>query len=627
MQILFALILALPFLLNAATSNAQVAASTIDDHLLVIYDSSNSMWGELGDRSRKYEAGRNALSAFLASDIGDRQLGFRAYGHRYESDCTDTELVVPFTDVDSARAEIQGSVEAIRPTGKTPITLSLRESLKDFAGSSGDILLISDGLETCDIDPCDLMREWQAADINIRVHVVGVGLTDVERIAMSCIADTSGGQYFDADSADELAVALNEAGVAIDEPASGEAAPTGSERAYALKIVAKDDQGRTYVAKGKLFKDGEELAEVYSHYRNVLEAPGDYVIEVGPILKDDTIYKPVRQELVVENRGDTVVEVLVTRPAIVTAKFLENGEDHRGSYVTAYFDGEEVFGFRGSDEALARPGSYEFRATPNDDNELALTESLIEGEHAELLFELTKTVNFYVRYVLPDGETFRRGSELWHNGQKVYGVYSGNPTTVRPGVYQLRAEDQNLPLTPVDIEIKTDGETIMVPIDAGWVQIGYAASDFDYVSEPDRAWLESLDRGGSKYARINTPIAVKPGRYRANPHTARGFFDPIDFEVESNKTVKVEFDPKPLGEIVVNYAPSDNWPTVPDRAIVRALEDQKIIGGSVRPGIGKKLLPGRYLVRGGGSSNAAIDQEVVVRPHETLTVTLKHKLD
>lgn len=607
-------------------SNASAQESTTDEkRMLVIYDSSNSMWGELADKSRKYEAGRTALTNFLSTNLADRSIGFRAYGHRDKEDCRDSELMVPFSEVGIAKSKITSAVAGIRPTGKTPITHSLREALTDFGDQRGDILLISDGIETCDIDPCDLMREWQAADINVRVHVVGVGLTEVEQVAMACIADTSGGKYFDADSADGLADALDGASVAIEE--APESSPARRERGYALRIIASDDQGRTYIAKGSLYKDGDEVGQVGSHYRNAVEAPGDYELEIGPILRDGSIYEPVRQSFTIEDRGDTTVNVTVKRPAFVVATFTENGEEHRGAHVTAYQDGKEMFSFRGMDEALARPGAYEFRATPNADNELSLTETLVEGEQTELLFELINTIQFYVRYELPDGERFRRGSELWRDGEKVYGVYSGNPTTVIPGTYELRSDDQNLPVAGVEIEIKTDGETIVVPVDAGWITISYAPSDFDYISEPDRAWLESLDRGNSKYARLDTPIPVKPGKYRVNPHTARGFFDPVDIDVPSNETVGVVLIPEKLGEIAVNYAPSEHWPKEPDRASVQSVDGQTVHSGFMRPGIAKKFLPGRYRVKGGGSSSDAVSQEVVVLPHETVTVTLKHALD
>ena len=141
-------IFAIMLLLAATGTSAQsdesktVVEADNEPRLLVVYDSSNSMWGELADGSRKYEAGRSALSTFLASELEGRLVGFRAYGHRDKTDCRDSELIVPFSNPDIAKAEIKSAVDGIRPTGKTPITHSLREALNDFDGKSGDILLI-----------------------------------------------------------------------------------------------------------------------------------------------------------------------------------------------------------------------------------------------------------------------------------------------------------------------------------------------------------------------------------------------------------------------------------------------------------------------------------------------------
>lgn len=248
MTVFFALIF-----VSAALRAQTTSDMSAPGRVLIVYDSSNSMWGELSDKSRKYEAGRNALSTFLNTEFGARQIGFRAYGHRRKTDCRDSELVTPFSDAATAKASIEKAVTSILPTGKTPITYSLREGRKDFDSRAGDILLISDGIETCDIDPCTLMQEWQNSNVNIRVLVVGVGLTEIERSAMACIADVSGGKYFDADSADGFTEALNAASEAIDEPA-GEPNPVDQGRGYALRIAAADDQGRSFIVIGQLLK-------------------------------------------------------------------------------------------------------------------------------------------------------------------------------------------------------------------------------------------------------------------------------------------------------------------------------------------------------------------------------------
>ncbi len=625
----FIFILVLAF----GVSSADIAAQSDDseaadkqDHLYIVYDSSGSMWGELADKSRKYEAGRTALSELLDKDVGNRQIALRAYGHRERADCRDSQLIVPFSDSQTAKAAINNAVTNIRPTGKTPISYSLREALKDFGDRSGDILLISDGIETCDIDPCELMREWQAANVSIRVHVVGVGLNELEQKAMACIAETSGGKYFDADSAEGFSEAVNQASEQVAEP---EAKPIEDAQVYRVIIKAIDSEGKSYTAEGTLYKEGEAVSDLSTIGSNEVDGPGGYEIEMGVVLNDGSIYKPVRQSLTVEEYV-THTEVIVVPPAIVSATFKENDEDHQGSFVTAYQGNEKAFGFRAFDEALARPGEYEFRAQPNADNELSLTETLIEGQHTELLFDLTTTIQFYIEFVMPDGDTFRRGSELWRNNEKRYDVFgSNNPTTIIPGVYELRPDgDQNLPISPVEIEITEDGKTYQVPIEAGWINISYTDSDFDYVSKPNSAFIESLDRGNSKYAGVDRPIPVKPGQYKINPRTEQGFMDPIEVVVENNKVADAVFTPKPLGEIVVNFAPSENWKSEPDRAFVTALDGQRIIKGFMRPGRPQKFIPGRYLVVGGGSGGSeAIEQELTVTAHETTTVTLKHQSD
>ena len=42
---------------------------------------------------------------------------------------------------------------------------------------SADIILVTDGLETCDADPCALAAQLAQEGIAIRAHVVGFGLT------------------------------------------------------------------------------------------------------------------------------------------------------------------------------------------------------------------------------------------------------------------------------------------------------------------------------------------------------------------------------------------------------------------------------------------------------------------
>ncbi len=175
------------------------------DAVYIIFDASGSMWGQLADKTHKIEAARKVLKEFVGGDFGGRELALRVYSHRRERDCTDSELVVPFSEPGAVSGEIQNFVDNVNPKGRTPISRSLIAALEDFGDRGGEIILISDGIETCDADPCALVRAWREKNVNVRVHVVGLGLNEEERKAMSCISEAAGTQFHGAGSATELA--------------------------------------------------------------------------------------------------------------------------------------------------------------------------------------------------------------------------------------------------------------------------------------------------------------------------------------------------------------------------------------------------------------------------------------
>jgi len=574
-----------------------------------------------------------AIGPALLSDSSQRDLAFRAYGHRRAGDCRDTELIVSPMAAKDAKPKIQTAVNSIRPTGKTPISHSLKESLKDFGGRKGDILLISDGIETCDIDPCELMRQWRNDGVKIRVHVVGVGLNDIERKAMMCVAETGGGDYFDAGSEGEFQEALGK--VSKIEP--GNPKPIKQTQGYALIIQGVDETGRSFLLNGQLFKDGEPVMSLTSNGRNVLEGPGDYEMEIGPLLKDGTIYKPVRKKVSITERGETDVNVIVTRPAIVSAKFSEEGAEHRGSQVYAYQDSKEIFTFRRFDEVLARPGEYEFRTKPNADNELTETAMLVEGEHTVVEFSLVQTVEVTIKYVLPNGETDQRGGELHKDGKELYTVSHKNPVTVIPGTYELRDKYPRAtvmnPLPAGTVITVTDEEkqTIEIPMQAGYILTEYTGEDFDFIKRSGGyTYIHALDADGKSIgSKTASPggaaVVAKPGRYRVLGHSGKGYFEPVEITVENNKTVTASVLAKPVAAVSMRYA-EGAYEREPDRASLVPMDGQKPI--KTYMGIGKvlKVPPGRYYIKPHSYTPEAKDTpEFTLKAGETREIIIPRK--
>ena len=179
-------------------------------NILFIVDGSNSMWGQI-DSTAKVETARKTLSKLVSDLPADADLALMAYGHTREGDCNDVELL---TDLGKDTPEmITTLIHTIQPTGKTPIANALKKAKGVFEGHESDnnhILLVSDGIESCKGDPCAVAKELQDAGLEVKAHVVGFGVSKEEGQQLTCIADNTGGKYFDAANAQAFNEAIEE---------------------------------------------------------------------------------------------------------------------------------------------------------------------------------------------------------------------------------------------------------------------------------------------------------------------------------------------------------------------------------------------------------------------------------
>ncbi|MEN3161062.1 VWA domain-containing protein [Tistrella mobilis] len=192
-------------------------AGEADRATILILDASGSMWGRLADDKTgpggktKIEVARDVLDGFLGSRDMSVPLGIIAYGHNRRGDCSDIEQIAPVGRHET-RA-LSARLARLNPRGKTPLGQSLRRAAADIprTAEEADIVLVTDGLETCDVDPCAVAAELAAEGIRIRAHVVGFGLTETEAAALACIPDKTGGLLMRPQSGAELAEALSRA--------------------------------------------------------------------------------------------------------------------------------------------------------------------------------------------------------------------------------------------------------------------------------------------------------------------------------------------------------------------------------------------------------------------------------
>ncbi len=193
-------------------------ASGLAERAILILDASGSMWGEI-DGAHKITIAREVIDGLLQDWDPSVHLGVTAYGHREKGDCSDIEALAPLGPVD--KSGIMTAIEGLNPKGKTPLTDAVRQAAEElrYTEERATVILVSDGKETCDADPCAAAAELEANGIDFTVHVVGFDLDVEEKAQLQCVADGTGGQFLNAENASELHEAMAATVELVAEPA------------------------------------------------------------------------------------------------------------------------------------------------------------------------------------------------------------------------------------------------------------------------------------------------------------------------------------------------------------------------------------------------------------------------
>ena len=109
----------------------------------------------------------------------------------------------------------------------TDAVIAAAQALR-YTEEKATVILVSDGVETCNPDPCAAARLLEEAGIDFTAHVIGFDVgSDPEALAqMQCIADETGGQFLTADNADQLTAALTQVAAAPEPDPEPVVVPT-----------------------------------------------------------------------------------------------------------------------------------------------------------------------------------------------------------------------------------------------------------------------------------------------------------------------------------------------------------------------------------------------------------------
>lgn len=195
---------------------------------MIIVDSSGSMNKPDADASgtTRARAAAAAVTHFVQSLPAGSQIGLVTYGDQTPEDlpreagCSDVSVKVP---LGSDPAQIAPAMDALRPTGWTPIGLALQQAAEASGGEPLQVVLVSDGEDSCaPPDPCEAAAQLVQHDPQLTISAIGLRESSEQ---LSCIADKGRGAFVSANNSAQLAKRL----VAIRDPqaAAERLAPEG----------------------------------------------------------------------------------------------------------------------------------------------------------------------------------------------------------------------------------------------------------------------------------------------------------------------------------------------------------------------------------------------------------------
>ena len=201
------------------------------ENVAIVLDASGSMWGQIEGRT-KIEIAREAVGRMVSGWDAGNGIGLIAYGHRRKGDCSDIQTLIPVGPLEGD--VFMDTVNALNPKGMTPLSQAVIDAAQAlrFSEQKATVILVSDGEETCHLDPCAVGTQLAKDGVDFTAHVIGFDVQNpAHQAQLRCLAENTGGRYFNARDAGELGAAMQGAvGVSTQPPpppANATLAPQG----------------------------------------------------------------------------------------------------------------------------------------------------------------------------------------------------------------------------------------------------------------------------------------------------------------------------------------------------------------------------------------------------------------
>ena len=394
----------------AATTIDPESASTAETvlspaNIIFILDASGSMWGQV-EGVAKITIAKDVLTGLIQDLPDSTVVGLVAYGHRRKGDCDDVEELITLGPLN--KQSMIGKVQKLNPKGKTPISRSVRLTAKRIKHLEDEttIILVSDGKETCDPDPCALVKELKDSGIKFIMHVIGFDVTEEEKQELECMAKEGGGKYFTAANAKDFQLAAQEV-VKKVTPTYGTLQITVSKnnKPFFTAVTITD------LKTGKSWAPGSSSGE--TGIAKIQLEPGNYTAELKDLGVSGGKTPSVKLTDIVIMSGETVRRSADFSDGTLMITTLRNNIPFKG-YVFYYRQGENKH-FH-NENTHPKTGQLKRKLLPGIYRIKVQTDSIV-GKPVVIIDDL----------VIPPGSTVEKNVDFFSGEVTVASTLNGKP--------------------------------------------------------------------------------------------------------------------------------------------------------------------------------------------------------
>jgi Ca-activated chloride channel homolog len=188
-------------------SQAKDSLSKSNRSIMIVFDASGSMNDRMNGSSRMKVA-TEQLESFIRSLPDDTEMGLVAYGNRIPG-CDSARLYSSLKK--GGGKEILAKLPLLFPAGSTPIARTLELVNKHLltGHSQTEIILVSDGIESCSGDPIREVQKIRNINPQTKVHVLGLDVLPNEERDLQYLAMAGSGTYHSVKDGKTMNQALN----------------------------------------------------------------------------------------------------------------------------------------------------------------------------------------------------------------------------------------------------------------------------------------------------------------------------------------------------------------------------------------------------------------------------------